>query len=169
MYHWQREEVLEVEIEHPTVPEFKAIGMRWYAIPAISNFSVHIGGVNYGCMPFNGWYMDTEIMRDFLDETRYNKMEEIAQVLKLDTSSEQTLWRDRVALELNIAILHSFQKAKVTMVDHQTASRQFLTHDLREKKAGRGMPQRVARFGWFPRFWWQHLSRVASWNAKTST
>jgi nitric oxide synthase oxygenase domain/subunit len=79
--------------------------MRWYAIPAISNFCVHIGGVHYGCMPFNGWYMDTEIMRDFLDENRYNKMEEIAQVLQLDTSSEQTLWRDRVALEVNTAIL----------------------------------------------------------------
>lgn len=145
MYHWQREEVLEVEIEHPTVPEFKAIGMRWYAIPAISNFSVHVGGINYGCMPFNGWYMDTEIMRDFLDEYRYNKMEEIAKVLNLDTSSEQTLWRDRVALELNTAILYSFQKAKVTMVDHQTASRQFLTHDLREKKAGRECP---GDWGW---------------------
>ena len=145
MYHWQPEEVLEVHIEHPTVPELKDIGMRWYAIPAISNFSVHIGGVQYGCMPFNGWYMDTEIMRDFLDEYRYNKMEEIAKVLKLDTSSEQTLWRDRVALELNIAILHSFQKAKVTMVDHQTASRQFLTHDLREKRAGRECP---GDWGW---------------------
>ena len=145
MYHWQPEEVLEVHIEHPTVPELKDMGMRWYAIPAISNFSVHIGGINYGCMPFNGWYMDTEIMRDFLDEYRYNKMEEIAQVLKLDTSSEQTLWRDRVALELNIAILYSFQKAKVTMVDHQTASRQFLTHDLREKRAGRECP---GDWGW---------------------
>lgn len=145
MYHWQPEEVLEVPIEHPTFPEFKDIGMRWYAIPAISNFSVHVGGIHYGCMPFNGWYMDTEIMRDFLDEYRYNKMEEIAQVLKLNTSSEQTLWRDRVALELNIAILHSFQKAKVTMVDHQTASRQFLTHDLREKKAGRECP---GDWGW---------------------
>ncbi|MDZ8183979.1 MAG: nitric oxide synthase oxygenase [Nostoc sp. ChiSLP02] len=140
MYHWNRDEVLEVEIEHPTIPELKSLGMRWYAIPAISNFSVHIGGINYGCIPFNGWYMGTEIMRDFLDESRYNKMEEIAKVLKLDTSSEQTLWRDRVALELNIAILYSFQKAKVTMVDHQTASRQFLIHDLREKKAGRECP-----------------------------
>jgi nitric-oxide synthase, endothelial len=34
-------------------------------------------------------------MRDFLDEYRYNKMEDIAKVLKLDTTSEQTLWRDR--------------------------------------------------------------------------
>lgn len=145
MYHWNRDEVLEVEIEHPTIPELKSLGMRWYAIPAISNFCVHIGGINYGCIPFNGWYMGTEIMRDFLDEYRYNMMEDIAKVLKLDTSSEQTLWRDRVALELNIAILYSFQKAKVTMVDHQTASRQFLTHDLREKKAGRECP---GDWGW---------------------
>ncbi|HEY9611035.1 nitric oxide synthase oxygenase [Allocoleopsis sp.] len=31
------------------------------------------------------------------------------------------------------------------MVDHQTASRQFLTHDLREKKAGRECP---GDWGW---------------------
>lgn len=145
MYHWQPEEVLEVAIEHPTISGFKEIGMRWYAIPAISNFAITIGGINYGCVPFNGWYMDTEIMRNFLDDYRYNKIEEIAKVLNLDTSSEQTLWRDRVALELNIAILHSFQKAGVTIVDHQTASRQFLTHDLREKKAGRECP---GDWGW---------------------
>ncbi|MCC5659767.1 nitric oxide synthase oxygenase [Nostoc sp. XA010] len=145
MYHWNKDEVLEVEIEHPSIPELKSLGMRWYGIPAISNFSVHIGGINYGCIPFNGWYMGTEIMRNFLDEYRYNMMEDIAKALKLDTSSEQTLWRDRVALELNIAILYSFQKAKVTMVDHQTASRQFLTHDLREKKAGRECP---GDWGW---------------------
>ena len=140
MYHWNRDEILEVEIEHPTISEFKSLGLRWYAVPAISNFSMHVGGITYACIPFNGWYMGTEIMRDFLDEYRYNKMEDIAKVLKLDTSSEQTLWRDRVALELNVAILYSFQKAKVTMVDHQSASRQFLAHDLREKKAGRECP-----------------------------
>jgi sulfite reductase alpha subunit-like flavoprotein/nitric oxide synthase oxygenase domain/subunit len=145
MYHFDRDEILEVEIEHPTIPEFKSLGFRWYAVPAISNFSMHVGGINYACIPFNGWYMGTEIMRDFLDEYRYNKMEDIAKVLKLDTSSEQTLWRDRVALELNVAILYSFQKAKVIMVDHQTASRQFLAHDLREKKTGRECP---GDWGW---------------------
>ena len=145
MYEWDKEDVLEVEIEHPTIADFKSLGLRWYVIPAISNFRMDIGGVTYACIPFNGWYMGTEIMRDFLDEYRYDKMEEIAQVLKLDTSSEQTLWRDRVALELNIAILYSFQKAKVTMVDHQSASRQFLAHDLREKKAGRECP---GDYGW---------------------
>jgi sulfite reductase alpha subunit-like flavoprotein/hemoglobin-like flavoprotein len=140
LYKFNDDDVLEVEIEHPTIPEFKSLGFRWYAIPAISNFRMDIGGVTYGCLPFNGWYMGTEIMRDFLEDWRYDKTEDIAKVLKLDTSSEQTLWRDRVALELNIAILYSFQKAKVSMVDHQTASKQFLAHDLREKKAGRECP-----------------------------
>jgi sulfite reductase alpha subunit-like flavoprotein/nitric oxide synthase oxygenase domain/subunit/hemoglobin-like flavoprotein len=145
LYEWPKDEVLEVKIEHPTIGEFKSLGLRWYAVPAISNFRLDIGGITYGCIPFNGWYMGTEISRNFLDEWRYNKLEEIAKVLKLDTSSVRTLWRDRVALELNSAILYSFQKAKVTMVDHQSASRQFLAHDLREKKAGRECP---ADWGW---------------------
>lgn len=145
LYEFDKDEVLEVGIEHPSIPEFKSLGFRWYAIPAISNFRMEIGGVSYGCLPFNGWYMGTEIARDFLEDWRYDKMEEIAKILKLDTSSEQTLWRDRVALELNVAVLYSFQKARVSMVDHQSASRQFLAHDLREKKAGRECP---ADSGW---------------------
>jgi sulfite reductase alpha subunit-like flavoprotein len=42
-------------------------------------------------------------------------------------------------------VSHSFSKAKVTLVDHQTAARQFLTHDLREKRAGRECP---AQWSW---------------------
>ena len=145
IYEFNSEDILEVAIGHPTIPEFKSLNLRWYAVPAISNFRMDIGGVTYSCLPFNGWYMETEIARDFLEDWRYDKMEDIARVLKLDISSEQTLWRDRVALELNVAVLYSFQKAKVTMVDHQSASRQFLTHDLREKKAGRECP---GDYGW---------------------
>ncbi|MGB0560340.1 MAG: nitric oxide synthase oxygenase [Spirulinaceae cyanobacterium] len=145
LYELQREDILEVELEHPMIPGFKDLNLRWYAVPAIANFRMDIGGVTYACLPFNGWYMGTEIARDFLEDWRYDKLEAIAAVLGLDTTSEQTLWRDRVALELNLAVLHSFQKAKVTMVDHQSAAQQFLTHDLREKKAGRECP---GDYGW---------------------
>lgn len=145
LYSFKPDDILEVEIEHPTIPGFQELGMRWYAVPAISNFRMDIGGITYACLPFNGWYMGTEIARDFLEDWRYDKMDEIATLMGLDTRSEQTLWRDRVALEMNVAVLHSFQKAKVTMVDHQSAARQFLTHDQREKKAGRECP---ADYGW---------------------
>jgi nitric oxide synthase oxygenase domain/subunit len=114
-------------------------------VPAIANFRMEIGGINYGCLPFNGWFMGTEIARNLWEEKRYDRAEAIASALGLDTSSEATLWRDRAFLELNVAILHSFQQARVTLVDHQTASRQFMIHDLREKKAGRECP---AQWSW---------------------
>lgn len=133
-------EVLEVPISHPTEPKIAALGMKWCAVPAISNFQLEIGGIQYGCAPFNGWFMGTEIARDLWEPMRYDRATEIANALGLDTSSERTLWRDRAFLELNVAILHSFQEARVTLVDHQTASRQFLMHDLREKRSGRECP-----------------------------
>ena len=133
-------EVLEVPISHPTEPGIGALGMKWCAVPAISNFRLEIGGIHYGCTPFNGWFMGTEIARDLWEPGRYDRALDIAHALGLDTSSEQTLWRDRAFLELNVAVLHSFQQARVTLVDHQTAARQFMIHDLREKRAGRECP-----------------------------
>ncbi len=145
MYEFAPEDVLTVNLEHPTLPEFASLGLKWCAIPAISNFRMDIGGIQYGCLPFNGWFMETEIARNLWEDWRYNKAEAIAQAMGLDTSSEQTLWRDRAFLELNVAVLHSFSKAKVTLVDHQTAAKQFITHDQREKRAGRECP---AQWSW---------------------
>ena len=145
MYTFPEEEIVNVPIQHPDYPGIDALGLQWCAIPAIANFGMEIGGVYYGCLPFNGWFMETEIARNLFEDGRYDKAEAIAQAMGLDTSSEQTLWRDQAFLELNKAVLHSFSKHKVTLVDHQTAARQFLTHDLREKRAGRECP---AQWSW---------------------
>ncbi|TNE48286.1 MAG: hypothetical protein EP343_16875 [Deltaproteobacteria bacterium] len=145
MYELPRHLVDEVEIHHPTIPAIGELGLKWYAIPVISNIGLDLGGLRYTLAPFNGWFMGTEIARDLLDEHRYNKAEAIAVAMGLDTSSEQTLWRDRVHLEVNVAILHSFREQRLTLVDHHTASRQFLVHDRREKMAGRECP---ARWSW---------------------
>ncbi|MBP7242605.1 nitric oxide synthase oxygenase [Amaricoccus sp.] len=145
VYHFDPAEVLEVSITHPTAPAIAELGLKWCAVPAIANFRLDIGGINYGCLPFNGWFMGTEIARNLWEEKRYDRAAQIAAALELDTSSEATLWRDRAFLELNVAIVHSFQQARVTLVDHQTASRQFMIHDLREKKAGRECP---AQWSW---------------------
>lgn len=140
LYPLDPKDVLEVPISHPTEPRIAELGMKWCAVPAISNFQLEIGGIVYGCAPFNGWFMGTEIARDLWEPSRYDRAIDIANALGLDTSSERTLWRDRAFLELNVAILHSFQEARVTLIDHQTASRQFLMHDLREKRSGRECP-----------------------------
>jgi nitric oxide synthase oxygenase domain/subunit len=42
---------------------------------------------------------------------------EIGLAVGYDTSNNATLWKDRVALEMNAAVLHSFKLANVTIVD----------------------------------------------------
>ncbi|MEV5891958.1 nitric oxide synthase oxygenase [Nonomuraea fuscirosea] len=133
--------VLEVPLTHPDYPWFEELGLRWHAVPAISDMCLEIGGICYPCAPFNGWYMGTEIgARNLADADRYDQLGVVAERLGLDTSSERTLWRDHALVELNVAVLHSFEQAGVSMTDHHTESRRFLTHLSREEQAGRVCP-----------------------------
>jgi nitric-oxide synthase len=133
--------VLEVPLRHPEYSWFAELGLKWHALPVISNMRMEIGGLSYTAAPFNGWYMGTEIgARNLGDPGRYNLLPVVAEKLGLDTRSDRSLWRDRALVELNIAVLSSFAEQGVTMVDHHTASRQFLLHDAREKRHGREVP-----------------------------
>ncbi|XP_026679616.1 uncharacterized protein LOC113467573, partial [Diaphorina citri] len=89
---------------------FKELGLRWYAVPAVSGMMFDCGGLQFTAAPFNGWYMSTEIgCRDLCDTKRYNICEIVANKMGLDTGSNVTLWKDKVNVEVNIAVLHSFQ------------------------------------------------------------
>ncbi|WP_344971729.1 nitric oxide synthase oxygenase [Streptosporangium fragile] len=133
--------VLEVALSHPSYPWFEELGLRWHAVPAISNMCLEVGGVCYRAAPFNGWYMGTEIgARNLADADRYDLTPPVARRLGLDTGTERSLWRDRALVELNVAVLHSFGRAGVTITDHHTEARRFLTHLEREEKAGRVCP-----------------------------
>jgi len=83
--------------------------------------------------------MGTEIAsRDFADKKRYDLLPEVAEALGLTADdAKDPLWRDTALTELNRAVLHSFRAAKVTMLDHHTASRQFMEFHQREQAAGR--------------------------------
>ena len=133
--------VTEVHLIHPRFPWFGQLGLRWYAVPVISDMCLEIGGVCYPAAPFNGWYMGTEIgARNLADSGRYDQLPAIAARMGLDTARERSLWRDQALVELNLAVLHSFETAGVTITDHHTESRRFLTHLAREERAGRVCP-----------------------------
>lgn len=133
--------VAEVHLIHPRFPWFGELGLRWYAVPVISDMCLEIGGICYPAAPFNGWYMGTEIgARNLADSGRYNQLPEIAARMGLDTTRDRSLWRDLALVELNLAVLHSFETAGVTITDHHTESRRFLTHLAREERAGRICP-----------------------------
>lgn len=128
----------EVRVAHPDRPAFDALGLRWYAVPVVSGMILSIGGVDYPCAPFNGYYMSTEIAsRNFADENRYDLLATVARAIDDDPSADPPLWKDRALLELNRAVLHSFARDGVTMVDHHTASAQYMEFNQREKAAGR--------------------------------
>jgi nitric-oxide synthase, bacterial len=133
--------VLEVAIRHPDYAWFVDLGLRWHAVPVISDMYLDIGGVRYPAAPFNGWYMCTEIgSRDLGDTGRYNQLPVIAQRMGLSTASDRTLWKDKAMTELNLAVLHSFAAAGVTISDHHTESVRFLQHIEREERYGRACP-----------------------------
>lgn len=137
-FHLSREAVLEVPLSHPDAPTFAGLGLRWHAVPSISSMRLELGGISYTMAPFNGWYMSAEIgARNLGDESRYNLLPKVAELFGLDTRKERTLWRDRALVELNRAVLHSFERAKVKVVDHHTASEHFLRFEEREAQCGR--------------------------------
>jgi nitric-oxide synthase, bacterial len=135
--------ILEVPIEHPEFTWFADLGLRWYALPAVSEMLFDCGGLQYTCAPFNGWYMGTEIgARNFSDPFRYNMLPAIAERMGLDMRRERTLWRDRALVELNRAVLDSFEKAGVKMTDHHAASSDFLDFVQQELDSGRRLDGR---------------------------
>ncbi|VDI59533.1 nitric-oxide synthase, brain [Mytilus galloprovincialis] len=141
MFEIPAELIFEVPIKHPKFPSFAELGLKWFALPAVSAMLFDCGGLEFTACPFNGWYMGTEIAsRDFLDAQRYNLIEKIAEKLGLDTRKNSSLWRDRVCVETNIAVLHSYQVAGATIMDHHAASESFMKFMENEMKQRGGCP-----------------------------
>jgi nitric-oxide synthase, bacterial len=141
LFELPKEVVMEVPITHPDYDWFAELELKWHALPAVSDWRLEIGGISYSCAPFSGWYMSAEIgTRNFGDVQRYNMLPTIAERMGLNTRSKLSLWKDRALIELNRAVLHSFPKCGVKIVDHHTASAQFMRHWQREAEAGRIVP-----------------------------
>nr|XP_055056042.1 nitric oxide synthase 2a, inducible [Misgurnus anguillicaudatus] len=133
--------ILEVPMEHPQFEWFKDLNLKWYAIPAVANMLMEIGGQEFTACPFNGWYMGTEIgVRDFCDSQRYNILERVGQLMGLETRKLSSLWKDQALVAINVAVMHSFQKNKVTITDHHTACESFMQHMETEVRVRGGCP-----------------------------
>ncbi|XP_006874299.1 PREDICTED: LOW QUALITY PROTEIN: nitric oxide synthase, inducible [Chrysochloris asiatica] len=133
--------VLEVPMEHPKYEWFQELGLKWYALPAVANMLLEVGGLEFPGCPFNGWYMGTEIgVRDFCDVQRYNILEEVGRRMGLETHKLASLWKDRAVIEINIAVLHSFQKQNVTIMDHHSAAESFMKYMQNEYRSRGGCP-----------------------------
>jgi nitric-oxide synthase, bacterial len=152
---------VEVPLSHPDLPWFTELGLRWRAVPVLANLTLTIGGVRYPAAPVNSWHVGTEIgTRALADGAGYGVAEQVANRLRLDTSTERTLWRDRATVELNRAVLHSFDAAGVRITDHHAEAAHRLAWLRSRQRAGGHRPAfrvdqdaaRRARYGGPARF-----------------
>jgi len=128
----------EVPIAHPEHAGLEDMGLRWYGFPTISDMELRIGGITYPSAPFTGWYVAPEVSaRDLTDPHRYNLLEPIAAALGLDTHCAHSTWKDRALVELTVAVLHSFDRARVRMDDHHVATARFDRWVKSERMRGR--------------------------------
>ncbi|WP_256757613.1 nitric oxide synthase oxygenase [Cohnella sp. WQ 127256] len=138
--------IKEVELVHPDCEAFNQLQLKWYAVPILADLVLDIGGIRYNAAPFNGWYMGTEIgSRNMADIDRFNELPAIADVFGLDRTTNTSLWKDRAILELNTAIIHSYKRNGVSIVDHHTAAEQFMRFMKREQDQERSVN---ARWSW---------------------
>ncbi|KAH8244204.1 hypothetical protein KR026_002328 [Drosophila bipectinata] len=140
-FDYPPELILEVPLSHPKFEWFTELGLRWYALPAVSSMLFDVGGIQFTATTFSGWYMSTEIgCRNLCDTNRRNMLETVALKMNLDTRTPTSLWKDKAVVEMNIAVLHSYQSRNVTIVDHHTASESFMKHFENESKLRNGCP-----------------------------
>ena len=140
LYELPPDAVLEVPIVHPDYRWFADLGLRWYAFPSLCDQLLEIGGISYPTAPFSAWYTAAEIgARNLSDANRYNVLPVVAERMSLDTRSDRSLWKDRAMLELLVAVLHSWDAAGVSIIDHHFATREFVRHEAREQAAGRAV------------------------------
>ncbi len=160
--------VTEVPIHHPGLPWFEELGLKWFALPSVCNLALDAGGVVYRAAPFSRWYTSPEIGARYLGASdRYNVLPEIARRMGLDTSSARTLWNERAALELDVAVLSSFDRHSVKIMDAPHTMHAFQRFEAQERKVGREF---YARWIWI----FSYLTRSTGaeihpsrWNADT--
>jgi nitric-oxide synthase len=135
--------VAEVRLEHPSFPWFPRLGLRWHALPIITDMRLEAGGKWY-LVPFGGWYVETEIAaRNLADPDRFDLLPEIATLLGLDRTQTWTDWRNAATVVLNQAVLWSFARDRIRISHHHAEAQRLLDHLSREGRAGRGWQENV--------------------------
>uniref|UniRef100_A0A8B9Q4P0 Nitric oxide synthase, inducible n=1 Tax=Apteryx owenii TaxID=8824 RepID=A0A8B9Q4P0_APTOW len=125
IFEFPPEIILEVPMEHPKYKWFKELDLKWYALPAVANMLLEVGGLEFTACPFNGWYMGTEIgVRDFY-------FPELYKILQISTKAKITLTMSGRKAE---------GKQNVTIMDHHSAAESFMKYMQNEYRVRGGCP-----------------------------
>lgn len=139
-FDWPEDLTKTVPISHPELDWFAGLELEWFMVPAVAGLALDAGGIQYRCAPSNGFFISTEVgARDLGDVSRYNMLPVIAEKMGLDMTSDETHWKDRAVVELNLAVQWSYRQHKIRMLDHHTIVDYFLKFHGDEQAAGRAV------------------------------
>ncbi|WP_245857113.1 nitric oxide synthase oxygenase [Actinoalloteichus hoggarensis] len=125
LFSLPRDVVAEIPLEHPELPWFVELGLRWYAVPVVGDMRLCIGGIEYPAAPFNTWFIGGTVgSRDLGADDAYAMALPVARRMGLDTTTERTAWYERACAELDRAVLHSFGAAGIPLFDQDAAAAQ---------------------------------------------
>jgi nitric oxide synthase oxygenase domain/subunit len=133
IHELSKESTHEVAIEHPTFRKIRQLGLRCTGISAISNKSLNLGGLEYQCCPFNGYSISSQVAQKLLK--RNGVYEKLAKAMSIAMS--ERLYKEKVEHELQIAILHSFEKAGYAVRDPEEVAAALSKHCENERLEGR--------------------------------
>jgi len=64
----------------------------------------------------------------------------VAEKMNLEIGSNTTLWKDEALVVVNQAVLYSYHKVGVTIIDHHSAAESFMKHLENEQRLRGGCP-----------------------------
>ncbi|XP_071848610.1 nitric oxide synthase, inducible-like isoform X2 [Apostichopus japonicus] len=123
LFELPKELVMEVNLCHAEYDSFEDLDLKCYVIPSVANQGLEIGGLVFPACPMNEIYTDSQICSlSYLRDPPLIK--EMASRFNIDAEGD-VLWTERTYMELNVAVLHSFKKQCVSIIDHHTALDEF--------------------------------------------
>ena len=128
--------VVLVDLQHPEHPWFAELGLRWHAVPAISNMHVDLCGRRWPAV-FSGVYVLFELAKNLGDPDRYNMLPVIAAALGLDIEEPSGLWRLRAKTVLAEAIWCSFRRDGIAIWSDIYAADSHVEFEDAEEDEGR--------------------------------
>lgn len=123
LFELPQELVMELSLCHPEHDSFEDLDLKCCVIPSTANQGLEIGGLVFPACPMNEVYTDSQLCQKLhlKDEML---VKDIAFRLDIDTNADR-LWRERAYLEANTAVLHSFKRQGVLILDHYSALEDF--------------------------------------------
>ncbi len=136
------EKALAVALVHPEHLWFKTLNLRWNTLMAVADQPLWLAGQGDRSPLVSGVQLSRAVVAWLQEAEGESLLLRIAGYLRLDTQRDASLWRLKAMTTLEEAVLWSFERAGVTVVETYSAARRFAAFVAAETAANRPLCHR---------------------------